>query len=112
MIAAIVAGGWVAVIVIVVICLVGLLVSSIFGIFFSSEKTSANAVTMNEVVAECNQEFADKIQSIQDSNAHDEYVLDGSMASWKDILLVYTIKQSNGKNKTDVVTMDDNKKKY
>lgn len=111
LIAAIVAGGWVAVIVIIVICLVGLLVSSIFGIFFSSEKTSANAITMNEVVAECNQEFADKIQSIQNSNAHDEYVLDGNMASWKDILLVYTIKQSNGKNETDVVTMDDNKKK-
>lgn len=111
LIAAIVAGGWVAVVVIIVICLVGLLVSSIFGIFFSSEKTSANAITMNEVVAECNQEFADKIQEIQNSNAHDEYVLDGSMASWKDVLLVYTIKQSNGKNETDVVTMDDNKKK-
>lgn len=111
LIAAIVAGGWVAVVVIIIICLVGLLVSSIFGIFFSSEKTSANAVTMNEVVAECNQEFADKIQSIQDSNAHDDYVLDGSMAPWKDILLVYTIKQSNGKNETDVVTIDDNKKK-
>ena len=111
LIAAIVAGGWVAVVVIIVICLVGLLVSSIFGIFFSSEKTSSNSVTMNEVVAECNQEFADKIQSIQESNAHDDYVLDGSMASWKDILLVYTIKQSNGKNETDVVTMDDSKKK-
>lgn len=111
LVAAIVAGGWVAVIVVIVICLVGLLVSSIFGIFFSSEKTSANAITMNEVVAECNQEFADKIQSIQDSNAHDEYVLDGNMASWKDILLVYTIKQSNGKNETDVVTIDDKKKK-
>ena len=66
---------------------------------------------MNEVVAECNQEFANKIQEIQDSNAHDEYVLDGSMAPWKDVLLVYTIKQSNGKNETDVVTMNDSKKK-
>ena len=111
LIAAIVAGGWVAVVVIIVICLVGLLVSSIFGIFFSSEKTSSDSVTMNEVVAECNQEFADKLQSIQDSNPHDDYVLDGSMASWKDILLVYTIKQSNGKNETDVVTMDDSKNK-
>ena len=111
LIAAIVAGGWVAVVVIIVICLVGLLVSSIFGIFFSSEKTSSNSVTMNEVVAECNQEFADKLQAIQNSNPHDDYVLDGSMASWKDILLVYTIKQSNGKNETDVVTMDDSKKK-
>lgn len=67
---------------------------------------------MNEVVAECNQEFADKIQSIQDTNPHEDYVLDGSMASWKDILLIYTVKQSNGLNATDVVTMDNNKKVF
>ena len=111
LIAALIAGGWVAMIIIVVICLVGLLANSIFGIFLSNQKTSSNAITMNEVVAECNQEFADKIQSIQDSNPHEDYVLDGNMASWKDILLVYTVKQSNGINATDVVTMDDNKKK-
>ena len=111
LIALLIAGGWVVLVIIIVIALLALLVSSIFGIFFSSEKTSSNAITMNEVVAECNQEFANKIQEIQDSNAHDEYVLDGSMAPWKDVLLVYTIKQSNGKNETDVVTMDDNKKK-
>ena len=110
LITALIAGGWVAIIIIVVICLVGLLVNSIFGIFFSNQKTSANSVTMNEVVAECNQEFADKIQSIQDTNPHEDYVLDGSMASWKDILLIYTVKQSNGLNATDVVTMDNNKK--
>ena len=65
---------------------------------------------MKEVVAECNQEFADKLQDIQDKNPHDDYVLDGSMASWKDILLVYTIKQSNGINEQEVMTMDDKKK--
>ena len=108
--AAIVAGGWVAVIVIIVICLVALMCSSIFGIFFSSQKTSANSITMNTVVAECNQEFSDKLQSIQDSNPHDDYVLEGSMASWKDVLTVYTIKQSNGVNQQDVMTIDDNKK--
>ena len=110
LVAAIVAGGWVAVIVIIVICLVALMCSSIFGIFFSSQKTSANSITMNTVVAECNQEFSDKLQSIQDSNPHDDYVLEGSMASWKDVLTVYTIKQSNGVNKQDVMTIDDNKK--
>lgn len=110
LIAAIVAGGWVAVIVIIVICLVALMCSSIFGIFFSSQKTSANSITMNTVVAECNQEFSDKLQSIQDSNPHDDYVLEGSMASWKDVLIVYTIKQSNGVNQQDVMTIDDNKK--
>lgn len=110
LVAVIVAGGWVAVIVIIVICLVALMCSSIFGIFFSSQKTSANSITMNTVVAECNQEFSDKLQSIQDSNPHDDYVLEGSMASWKDVLTVYTIKQSNGVNQQDVMTIDDNKK--
>ena len=111
LIAAIAAGGWVAVVVIILICLIGLLCSSIFGIFFSSEKTSSNSVTMSSVISECNQEFADKLQSIQDQNPHDDYVLDGSMASWKDMLLVYTTKVSNGVNEQEVMTIDDNKKK-
>ena len=110
LISAIIAGGWVAVVVIIVICLVGLLVSSIFGIFFSSEKTSPNSITMKEVIAECNQEFSDKLQTIQDQNPHDDYVLDGNMASWRDMLTIYAVKQSNGIEGQEVITMDDSKK--
>lgn len=110
LISAIIAGGWVAVIVIIVICLIGLLVSSIFGIFFSSEKTSPNAITMKDVIAECNQEFSDKLQTIQDQNPHDDYVLDGNMATWKDVLIIYTVKQANGFDGGEVITIDDNKK--
>ncbi len=104
------AGGWVAMVVIVIICLIGLLVGSIFGIFFSSEKTSPNAITMKDVIAECNQEFSDKLQTIQDQNPHDDYVLDGNMATWKDVLIIYTVKQANGFDGSEVITMDDNKK--
>jgi hypothetical protein len=32
------------------------------------------------------------------------------MASWKDVLLVYTVKQSNGVNQQDVMTINDSKK--
>ncbi|MEG2342392.1 MAG: CHAP domain-containing protein, partial [Bacilli bacterium] len=110
LVSAIIAGGWIAVIIVIVICLIGLLCSSVFGIFMSGQKTSANAITMNEVVAECNQEFSDKLQSIQDTNPHDDYVLEGSMAKWKDVLLVYTVKQSNGVNQQDVMTINDSKK--
>ncbi|MEF2663361.1 MAG: hypothetical protein U0M92_03475 [Bacilli bacterium] len=110
LITALIAGGWVVVIIIIIICLIGLLCTSIFGIFFSSEKTGNNSITMKDVVAECNQEFADKLQSIQDQNPHDDYVLEGSMASWKDILLVYTIKTTNGNNQQEVITIDNNKK--
>lgn len=110
LIAAIAAGGWIAVVVILIVCLIGLLCSSIFGIFFSSEKTSTNAITMKEVIAECNQEFSDKLQIIQDQNPHDDYVLNGNMALWKDILIIYTVKQANGLDGQEVITMDDNKK--
>lgn len=110
LISLLIAGGWVAMVVIIIICLIGLLVGSIFGIFFSSEKTSPNAITMKDVIAECNQEFSDKLQTIQDQNPHDDYVLDGNMASWKDMLIIYTVKQANGFDGQEVITMDDNKK--
>ena len=104
------AGGSVAAVAIVIICLVGLLITSIFGIFFSSEKTSTNGITMRDVIAECNQEFSDKLESIQNQNTHDVYVLEGNMASWRDILLIYAVKQSNGVNEQEVITLDDSKK--
>ena len=104
------AGGAAAVVAIVIICLVGLLVTSIFGIFFSSEKTSKNGITMKDVVAECNKEFGDKLETIQKQNPHDEYLLEGNMSSWRDVLLIYTVKQSNGTNKQEVITVDNTKK--
>lgn len=81
LVTAIMAGGWLAVAIILVVCLVAMLCSSIFGIFLSSEKTSTNSLTMKEVVVECNQEFADRLQNIQDENPHDDYILEGTMAS-------------------------------
>lgn len=49
LIAAIAAGGWIAVFVIIIICLIGLIVGSCFGIFFSSED-SGTGQTMQAVV--------------------------------------------------------------
>lgn len=111
LITAIIAGGWVAIIVIIVICLIGLLCSSIFGIFFSGEKSSSNAMSMQDAIIECNKEFSDKLESIQNSNPHDEYELEGNMATWKDMLLIYAVKQSNGINEQEVLTMDNAKLK-
>ena len=110
LITAIIAGGWIAIIIVIVICLIGLLCSSIFGIFFSGEKTNINSITMRDAIMECNQELSDKLQSIQDLNHHDEYVLDGNMAEWKDVLIIYTVRVSNGTNEKEVLTMDDDKK--
>lgn len=105
---AIIAGGWIAVIIILVICLVGALCTSVFGIFFSSEYKGD--LTISSVISELNVDMNNKIIDIQNQNEHDEFVLDGSITSWKDMLLIYAVKVSNGKNEQEVVTMDNNKK--
>ena len=110
LISAIVAGGWLAIVVIVVICLVGLLCSSVFGIFLSGEKTSSNSVSVKDVVAECDLELTSKLQYIQDTNPHDDYILDGKQSEWKDVLIIYAIKVSNGKNEQEVITINPQKK--
>jgi len=109
LISALIAGGWIAVIVIIVICLIGLLCSSMFGIFLSSENTGNN-ITMSDVVKEINKEMADKIQNIQDTNIYDDYVLEADRAEWKEVLAIYTAKITNGNNETEVITIDDTKK--
>ena len=71
-------GGWIAVVVILVICLAGLLLGSAFGIFYSNESFDGNTPVMTEVVSRLNGEFAAEIQRIQDENPHDTLELSGS----------------------------------
>lgn len=104
------AGSSVVGVIIISITLVALLVGSIFGIFFSGYKTNSNSITMDQVVSECHKEFSERIQNIQDTNPHDDYVFEGDMASWKDILIVYTVEETSSLDQRDVVTIDENKK--
>ena len=110
LIAAIAAGGWVAVIVIIVICLIGLLVGSVFGIFFSGED-SGNGMTMQGVVREINTEYDTRLDEIQYGTAHDVLEMSGSRAVWKEVLAVYSVKTTTAPdNPQEVATMDESKK--
>lgn len=110
LISAIVAGGWVAVVIILVICLIGLLVGSVFGIFFSGGD-SGNGYTMPMAITEINTEYSNEIAEIRSSNTHDEVVMSGSRANWKEILAVYAVKiNTDPDNAQDVATMDESKK--
>lgn len=102
------AGGVAAVIAIVIICLIGLLVTSIYGIFFSSEDTGSN-IKMSDCIAELNIEMDNKIKEIENNTPHDEVIIESDKAEWKDVLAIYTIKVSND-NKNEVITIDNNKK--
>ena len=58
LIAAIAAGGWIAVLVVIVICLIGMIIGSCFGIFFSGED-SGTGQTMQTAVQEINTDYQD-----------------------------------------------------
>ncbi len=85
------AGGSVAFLIVVVICLIGLLVGSVFGIFFSGEDTGSG-LTMRSAIREINQDYQDKIDGIQNTVAHDELEMSGSRATWRSVLAVYAVK--------------------
>ena len=110
LIAAIAAGGWVAVLVIIVICLIGMIVGSCFGIFFSGED-SGTGQTMQTAVQEINAEYEEKLEEIKTSHTYDVLEMSGSRAVWKEVLAVYAVKTTTDPDAAqEVATMDDSKK--
>ncbi len=108
--AVIAAGGWMAVLVVVVICLVGQLACSGLGIFFSGEDRGTGQ-TVTTAVQEIDLEFGNRLAEIQASVDYDILDLSGSPAPWPDVLAVYAVKTtSDPDNGQEVVTMDDARK--
>lgn len=115
-IALIAAGGWVVLVIVLVICLAGFLLGSVFGVFFSNESPGENMPTMTEVVQQLNEEFYSKIEQIKAENPH--YTLELSsnsgnstiVSNWREILPVYAVKTATDPdNGMDVATLDDTK---
>ena len=110
LIAAIAAGGWIAVLVIIVICLIAMILGSVFGIFFSGED-SGTGMSMQTVVQEINTEYDTKLQEEKNSVSYDVLEMSGSRAVWKDVLAVYSVKvNTDPNNPQEVATMDESKK--
>lgn len=110
LITAIAAGGWVAVLVIVIIMLIALILCSIFGIFYSGED-SGTGMTMRTAVSDINNEFNQEIDDIKSSNTYDVLDMSGAKAEWKEVLAVYAVKMNMDlDNPQEVMTMDESKK--
>ena len=101
-------GGWVAVLMVLLICLIGLVVGSAFGIFFSGEDTGTGQ-TIRTAIAQVNQEYQDKLEEIQASHPHDTLEITGSQAVWKEVLAVYAVKTTTDPEGQDVASMDEEK---
>lgn len=112
-VAAIAAGGWVAVVVIIVICLIALILGSVFGIFFSGDSPSNNGdyISMPAAVQEINADYDDQLTSIRNGTAYDNLEMSGSRAVWKEVIAVYAVKTNiDPDNAQEVATMDEDKK--
>ena len=97
--------GLVAVLLVVIVLAAGLLLSPL-GIFFSGD--AGGDVTLQQVMAELNTAFSDRITEIETANAHDDLRQDGQRPLWKDILTVYAVKTTTDpENPLDAVSMDE-----
>jgi hypothetical protein len=113
-VALIAAGGWIAVVIILVICLIGSVLNSVFGVFFSNESSGSTTLVMSEAVSQINEELMEKIQQIQDDNPHDTldmpYNNSSIVCNWHDILAVYAVKAfADPENGMEIATLDNTK---
>lgn len=109
LVSAIAAGGWVAIIAVVIICLIGLIVGSSFGIFFSSEDTGSTQ-TMQEVVRDINDEYTERLDEIKGSVEYDELEMSGARAVWPEVLAIYAVKTTTDPdNPQEVASITDEK---
>lgn len=114
LLAAIAAGGSTVVDMVLVICLIGLLIVSPFGIFFSGED-SGTGYTMPEAVSVLNGEFAARIEQIKAENPYDELDMDNAgsaamISNWRDVLAVYAVRTTTDASSPDeVATLTEEK---
>lgn len=116
--AAIAAGGWVAVIIIIVICLIALIVGSCFGIFLAGED-SGSGITLPSAISEINGEYNQQIEQLKSDNPHDILEMSGTKAEWKEVIAIYAVDKTmadlnpaNPDEAQQVATMDEEKKEY
>lgn len=107
---AIIAGGWLSVVIIILLCLVGSLASSFYGIFFSTE-TSDSGMNISTVIQEINADYDNRIDELKASGNYDSVEINGSKANWKDVLSIYAVKTTTDPdNPIEIATIDENKK--
>lgn len=104
-VAAIAAGGWIAVVVILLICMIGLVVGSVFGIFAPSPDNENN-ITIVQTVREANAEYETQIAEIKSRYDYDMCFVTGEPCEWSLAIAVYAVETHRTE---DVVTFDDEK---
>ena len=106
-IAAIAAGGWVAVLIIVIIVIVACIVGSVYAIFVPAEDSE---ITIYSVTRDLEREYRQRQAELITGYEYDVLNYEGSLAGWDEIIAVYAVKLNlDSDNPQEVATFDENK---
>lgn len=123
LIAAIAAGGWIVLVIIIIVGAILFIVNSAFGLFYSNEETGdGNTIPMSQAVAEISGDFSVYVdQQVSNASAGHENVtvvydggIDGdsdSVNNWVDVLGIYAVMTTMDETEpTEVATVTAEKK--
>lgn len=106
-IAAIAAGGWVAVVIILVICMVALVVGSVFAIFIPNDSGGGSGgISAVQTVRDSERTFYEQIEAEKAEYNYDMCFTNGTACDPTLVIAVYAVKE----NQTDEVATFDEKK--
>jgi murein DD-endopeptidase MepM/ murein hydrolase activator NlpD len=106
--AAIAAGGVPAIVIVIIICLIGAIGGTCFGIFLANDETTGTQKTMSMAISELTSEHYANLTAMKASYTYDLLEVQGNTSiNWKDVLAVYAVKTTSGDNPLEVVTLDD-----
>lgn len=104
------AGGTVAVLVVVIVCMIALVIGSGFGIFFAAE-SAGDGMSLADAITQLNGEYQDRLEKIEADHPHDRLEItfnDGSYAiAWQDVLAVFAARTSGAEDGAPVAYLDE-----
>lgn len=106
LLSALAAGGGVVLALVVVVCLVGILIVSPFGIFFADGGNAPDAVSPSAAVAQLNRELADRLEELQSGGAYDGVEVHGQPPGWPEVLAVFAARTAGAEDGVDVAVLD------
>lgn len=106
-VAAIVAGGWLAVLIIVIVVIFGFVVGSVFAIFIPADN---NEITIYSVKSDLEREYHQRQGELVTDQTYDVLIHEGILASWVDVIAIYAVELNlDSDNPQEVATFDEKK---
>lgn len=92
-------------VVVLLICIIGLLIASPFGIFFA-DGNSPDTVSPTAAIVQINGEYADTLSTLQAEGSYDRVEIQGRPPSWADVFAVFAAKTAGAADGESVAVLD------